>query len=114
MCQFAGLAIDGEETPGRALAGSRHRKRRHPSDIFQRLWLAVRGNQFGAGDQDHLVGPQRVHYEIGILQRWFAHSNSDVESFVDNVHAPISGIERDVYSRMLGEEARQDVGDAAL
>ncbi len=114
MCQFGGLAIHAKEAPGRAFVGARHRKRRHSSNIFERLWFAVRGNQFGASDEDHLVGPERAHDEIGILQWWLANSHSDVESFVDDVDAAISGVERDTHSRMLGEEVREDVGDAAL
>ena len=39
---------------------------------------------------------------------------SDVEAFVDDVDAAIGGVERDTHARMLGEEARENVGDAAL
>ena len=109
MRQFGRLAVHAEETPGRALACTRHRKRRHSSNIFERLWFAVRGNQFRTSDEDHLVGPERAHYEIGILQWWLAYPHSDVEPFVDDVDAAISGVERDTHSRMLGEEAREDV-----
>src|SRR6202035_4264705 len=33
---------------------------------------------------------------------------------VDDVDTPIGGVERDPRLRMLGEEAREDIGDAAL
>src|SRR5258705_9021774 len=110
--QSGGLTVHSDEAPGRALSGAPHRKRRHSSNIFERLWFAVRGNQFGASDEDHLVGPECAHDETGILQWWLAYSHSDVESFVDDVDdvdAAISGVDRDTHSRMLGEEAREDV-----
>ena len=68
----------------------------------------MRGNQFGASDEYHLVGPEHAHDEIGILQWWLAYSHSDVESFIDDVDAAISGVERDTHLRMLGDEARED------
>ena len=74
----------------------------------------MRRNQFGAGDEDHLIGSERAHDEIGIFQWWLADPHGDVESFVDDVDAAIGGVERDTHSRMLGEEAREYVGDAAL
>ncbi len=114
VCQFGGLAVYPDEAPGRALVGAPHRERRHLRNIFERLWFAVRGNEFGTGDEDHLVGPERAHGEIGILQWRLAHPQSDVEAFVDDVDAPIGGVERDAHSWMLGEEAREDIGDAAL
>jgi hypothetical protein len=114
VCQFGGLAVHAEEAPGRALVGARHRKRRHSCNIFERSWFAMRGNQFGTGDEDHLVGPERAHGEIGILQWWLANPQSDVEAFVDDVDAAIGGVERDTHSRLLGEEAHEYVGDAAL
>jgi hypothetical protein len=74
----------------------------------------VRGNQFGASNEDHLVGPQQAHGEMGILQWRLAYPHSDVASLVDDVDAAISGVERDTHSWMLGEEARKDIRDAAL
>src|SRR6266481_9788794 len=71
--QFGGLAIHSDEAPGRVLVGAPHRKRRHSSNILERLWFAVGGNEFGTGDKDHLVGPERAHGEIGILQWWLAY-----------------------------------------
>src|SRR6266481_6551869 len=112
--QLGGLAIHSHEAPGRMLVGAPHRKRRHSSNILQRPWFAVRGNEFGTGDKDHLVGPERAHGEIGILQWRLAYPQSDVEAFVDDVDTPIGGVERDTHARMLGEEAREDIGDAAL
>src|SRR6266481_1254166 len=112
--QFGELAIHSDEAPGRVLVGAPHRKRRHSSNILDRLWFAVRGNEFGTGDKDHLVGPERAHGEIGILQWWLAYPHSDVEAFVDDVDTPIGSGERDTHSRMLCEEAREDIGDAAL
>src|SRR5882724_4708699 len=112
--QSGGLTVHSDEAPGRALSGAPHRKRRHSRNIFERLWFAVRGNQFGTSDEDHLVGPERAHSEIGILQWWLANPHSDVEAFVDDVDGAIGGVERDMHSRMLGEEAQEYVGDAAL
>src|SRR5258706_11727513 len=112
--QFGGLAIRSDEAPGRVLVGAPHRKRRHSSNILERLWFAVGGNEFGTGDKDHLVGPERAHGEIGILQWWLAYPHSDVEAFVDDVDTPIGGVERDTHSRMLCEEAREHIGDTAL
>src|SRR5882762_3347037 len=112
--QSGGLTVHSDEAPDRALSGAPHRKRRHSRNIFERLWFAVRGNQFGTSDEDHLVGPERAHSEIGILQWWLAYPHSDVDAFVDDVDASIGGVERDMHLRMLGEEARQDIGDTAL
>src|SRR5258706_6386796 len=114
VCQFGGLAVHAEEAPGRALVGARHRNRRHSCNVFERLWFAMRGDQFGTSDEDHLVGPERAHGEIGILQRWLANPQSDVEAFVDDVDAAIGGVERDAHSRLVAEEAHEYVGDAAL
>src|SRR5258708_34597185 len=111
--QFGGLAIHSDEAP-RVLVGAPHRKRRHSSNILERLWFAVGGNEFGTGDKDHLVGPERAHGEIGILQWWLAYPYSDVEAFVDDVDTPIGGVELDTHSRMLCEEARADIRHAAL
>src|SRR5712671_1986640 len=112
--QFGGLAIYSDEAPGRVLVGAPHRKRRHSSNILERLWFTVRGNEFGTGDKDHLVGSERAQGEIGILQWWLAYPHSDVEAFVDDVDTPIGGVERDTHARMLCEEVREDIGDAAL
>jgi len=109
---FGWLAVQPEETPGRALVCAPHRKRRHSCDIFERSWFAVRGNQCGTGNEDHLVGPQHAHGEIGILQWWLAYPQSDVEAFIDDIDAPISDIERDTHLWVLGEKAREDIGDA--
>ena len=72
----------------------------------------MRGNQFGTSDEDHFVGPERAHGEIGILQWWLAYPHSDVEALVNDVDASIGGVECDTHSRMLSEEAREDMGDA--
>ena len=74
----------------------------------------MRGDQFGTGDEDHLVGSEGAHRQIGILPRWSAYPDGDVEAFVDDVDAAIGGVERDAHLWMLGEEAREDVGDATL
>jgi hypothetical protein len=67
VCQFDRLAVHAEEAQGRAFVGARHRKCWHLGDVFERLWFAMRGNQFETSDQDHLVEPERTHGEIGIL-----------------------------------------------
>jgi hypothetical protein len=52
------------------------------------------GDQFGTGDEDHRVEPERAHGEIGILQRWPAYPDGDVEAFLDDVDAAIGGVAR--------------------
>ncbi len=74
----------------------------------------MRGNQFRTSDEDYLVWPKHAHGEIGILERRLANPHSDVEAFVDDVHAAIGSVERNAHSRMLGEEAYEQVGDAGL
>jgi hypothetical protein len=99
--QLGGLVIHSDEVPGRVLVGASHRKRRHSSNILERLWFAVRGNAFGTGDEDHLVRPEHAHGDIGILQWWLAYPHRDVETFVDDVDTPIGSVERDAHARML-------------
>jgi hypothetical protein len=70
--------------------------------------------QLGARNQNLNRQAQLAHGEIGVLQRRKANPDGEVQTFFDDIHAPVGRIEQNLNPRVLLDVPRDDRGHARV
>src|SRR5882672_1712913 len=113
MRHFDRGTVSAGELPDVFGAGADHAQRRQLAEVVTGRRLSMLRDESAAAHQEKTRLGERAHRELRILEWGPAHAYREIETFLDDVDAPIAGLKMEAHLRVVGHVARKDGANVA-